>query len=535
MYISKFSAFNYRSLKQVTIRFEKGKNVIVGKNNSGKSNIIRGLDILIGEKFPTYIHITDNDYYTFEKIDLETGEISEEIAENFYLEIELEGRDVDEDLIKSIKKKTAFSKVKSLKNLYEKLENNDILINYDFFQNLDQIENREEIDVIGRTATGYDIKTKWHSSNELLNLIQFSKIIKLFFSKSRSEEEKNGYGIIIIERDNSIWISHFVPKKLRDSLITTTVISALRSHKEDLRLVHYTWFGKLIMGLWNKNKGIIEESSEKSYEQLIKEKSKEIKNIVDVVFDQQSQDIKLLLEGAISHKSVNFKFINDTKNELYKNIQLFVHDGIDRPLQEKGTGIQSAIIIALFSMYCNNYHNSSSLLITEEPELYLHPQARRVISAELEKYIEQANSQQRQLIISTHSTDYLKNLDPYCITRVYKDSKNNCTVAKQLDIETSSQITTELKRFLWSTNSELFFADKVILVEGGEVYLIPTIVDKIYSGKQLLDYDNISVIRVNGKGSFLTYIKMLECFNISYLVLGDLDCFKDEVQKISKH
>src|SRR5690606_15214275 len=40
---------------------------------------------------------------------------------------------------------------------------------------------------------------------------------------------------------------------------------------------------------------------------------------------------------------------------------------------------------------------------------------------------------------------------------------------------------------------------------------------------------------VNGKGSFLTYIKMLQCFDIEYLVLGDLDCFKDEVGKLVAH
>jgi len=68
MYISKFCAFNYRSLREVNIRFENGKNVIVGKNNSGKSNIIKGLDILVGEKFPTYQHFTDNDFYTKETL-----------------------------------------------------------------------------------------------------------------------------------------------------------------------------------------------------------------------------------------------------------------------------------------------------------------------------------------------------------------------------------------------------------------------------------------------------------------------------------
>ena len=300
-------------------------------------------------------------------------------------------------------------------------------------------------------------------------------------------------------------------------------------------MVHYTWFGKLIKGLWEDNKASTHPTEQKSYEELIKSKSIDIKRFVDEVFRKDTTEIRKLLEGAIAHKEISFRFMNDTTNELYKNIQLFVNDGIDRPLYEKGTGIQSAIIISLFSLYCNEYHNNSSLLIAEEPELFLHPQARRVISAELDKFLNGSQEQQRQLIISTHSVEYLKNVDPFNIIRVYKDSINNCSIVKQLDQATSQQITTELKRFLWSNNTELFFADKVVLVEGGEVYLIPSIVDKLKGFKQLLDYQNITVSRVNGKGSFLTYVKMLQCFDIEFIILGDLDCFKDEVPKLIKH
>lgn len=535
MYISKFSAFNYRSLKHVTVRLENGKNVIVGKNNSGKSNIIKGLEVLVGEKFPTYQNITDNDFYTFEEVDLETGELKEVVAEHLYLEAELAGRDFDETLIKSIKKKTAFSKITSWNALYSKAENGEVVINFDFFQSLDEIEQRAEIEVLGQNRGGYDIKNAWKTPDEVLEFLKSAKIIKLFFCKSRIDDEKSGFGIICLDAANGIWVSNFLSKKLRDSLITTTVISALRSQKEDLRLVHYTWFGKLIMGLWENHKTNLDPQSGRTYEDLIKEKSIGIKHIVDAVFDKDTAEIRKLLEGAIAHKTVSFRFMNDTKNELYKNVQLFVNDGIDRPLHEKGTGIQSAIIISLFSLYCNSFHNSSSLLIAEEPELFLHPQARRVISAELDKFLISSAEQPRQLVISTHSTEYLRNVEPYNIIRVYKDAEHNCSIAKQLDQETSQQITTELKRFLWSNNTELFFADKVVLVEGGEVYLIPSIVDKLKASKQLLDYQNITITRVNGKGSFLTYIKMLQCFDIEFIILGDLDCFKDEVPKLIKH
>lgn len=120
MHVSQFAAFNYRSLKEVRIRLEPGKNVIVGKNNSGKSNIIKGLEILIGEKFPTYQNITDNDYYTCEAVVEETGEVVERIASDFYLEATLVGRDFDEDMLGSIRKSTAFSRVRSVDDFYTK-------------------------------------------------------------------------------------------------------------------------------------------------------------------------------------------------------------------------------------------------------------------------------------------------------------------------------------------------------------------------------------------------------------------------------
>ncbi len=534
MFISKFTAFNYRSLKDVKIRFENGKNVLVGKNNSGKSNIIKALDILLSERFPTYQNITPNDFHTYEVVDFETGEISECIAENMYIDVQLEGRDFDVDMIRSIKKKTAFCRIKSVKQIYSTDETGNRSPNYDLFQQLDELENRPEVGLV-KNEWGKDQKTIWKTPEELITFLGSLKTLKLFFCKSRIDDEKSGFGILCQDENKEVWITPFLSKKLRNSLITTTVISALRSQKEDLRLVHYTWFGKLIMGLWDKNKNNIEPKELETYEELIRNKSLDIKFYVDQVFDKETKQIRLLLEGAIAHKKVSFKFLNDTTSDLYKNIQLFVDDGIDRPLQEKGTGIQSAIIISLFTLYCNNYHNNSSLLITEEPELYLHPQARRVISAELNKFLANCDDQPRQLIISTHSTEYLKNVDPYSIVRVHKENGQNATVANQLDSKTSQSLTLELKRFLWTNNTELFFSDKVILVEGGEVYLIPSLVDKLRSQKQLLDYKNISVIRVNGKGSFLTYIRMLECFNIKYLILGDLDCFRDEVTKIANY
>jgi putative ATP-dependent endonuclease of the OLD family len=535
VYISKLFAKNFRSLKQTTVQFANGKNVIVGKNNSGKSNIIKAIEILIGEKHPSYINFTDNDFYTIKIQDDETGEFKEKVAENFYLEVEIEGRDFEEATILSMRKKSAFSKLKSISELYKKNpETGQIIINYDLVQGLEDADERNELAVLYEYK-GKAVKTKWYSGEELLQAVKSAKKIKLFFSKSRLDDDSSGYGIIFQESNDVFWISQYMPKKFRESLITTTVISALRSQKEDLRLNYYTWFGKLISNLWNANKGKVDVKENKTYEDLIKEQSLNIKGFVDIVFEENTVEMRTLLESAIAHKSVSFKFLSDSKLDLYKNIQIFVDDGIDRPLNEKGTGIQSAVIIALFSQYCNKFHNRSSLLIAEEPELYLHPQARRVISAELNKYIQSSINQERQLIISTHSTEYLRNVDPKCIVRVFKDDLHNCSIVAQLKEDVANEITKEIQRFIWSANTEMFFADKVVLVEGGEVYLLPSIIDKLTGSNQKLDYENYSIARVNGKGNFLTYVKMLDNFKIDWIVLGDLDCYRDELSKLYKY
>lgn len=60
MYIKSFIVQNFRTLKDFSIEFEKGYNIIIGKNNTGKSNILKFLDKVF------------NDECKFEPIDVTT-------------------------------------------------------------------------------------------------------------------------------------------------------------------------------------------------------------------------------------------------------------------------------------------------------------------------------------------------------------------------------------------------------------------------------------------------------------------------------
>lgn len=158
----------------------------------------------------------------------------------------------------------------------------------------------------------------------------------------------------------------------------------------------------------------------------------------------------------------------------------------------------------------------------EEPELYLHPQGRRALSQKLEDFIGIKESKENQVILTTHSSEFISagsNLSG--ITIVKKGDKK--TLAEHYSFKDIDP--KELQTLLKYENSEMFFADKVIIVEGAERYLLPIIADKVARKKNSLDNDNISIVRAGGKGEIYKYVQILKKCKIDYYVLADRDYF----------
>lgn len=65
MYLSQLTIKNFRSIKDLTIDFEKDLNVFVGKNNTGKSTIIDAIRLALSTYVnnPNPIRITEDDFY----------------------------------------------------------------------------------------------------------------------------------------------------------------------------------------------------------------------------------------------------------------------------------------------------------------------------------------------------------------------------------------------------------------------------------------------------------------------------------------
>ncbi len=62
MRIARVHIENYRSIKELD--FKPGPYcVLIGENNSGKSNILRALSIALGEAWPTERMFSEEDFY----------------------------------------------------------------------------------------------------------------------------------------------------------------------------------------------------------------------------------------------------------------------------------------------------------------------------------------------------------------------------------------------------------------------------------------------------------------------------------------
>ena len=234
---------------------------------------------------------------------------------------------------------------------------------------------------------------------------------------------------------------------------------------------------------------------------------------------------------------IDINMLESKSEDYYKNIRLSVDDGIETPLENKGSGLQSLIMIELFKFYCKIF-NQSSLLILEEPELFLHPHAKRMLSDILNDFIA---DNRNQIIITTHSEEFIHNIDIENINVIRKTNegtkksricKENYGDGKELQ---------KLKIELQHKNAEMFFAEKVILVEGEEQILIPEIVKSIY-GKNILNNNDISIIKVGGKTYFDIYRKVLNELSIKNYIIADYDIINrgldnlledDEKQKLS--
>lgn len=477
MIITKLRINNYKSIEDMALEFVKGKNIIVGQNNSGKSNIISAINLVIGEKWPSKRY-EDNFYY--------------QDSDSFTISLQLsECSEFDTNYLENYGKKTALCKLTP---------------------DLEYLKmSPDEIDELGIA-----IKTDWVLSTDLISLIENAKNMYITLHSKKGEDAI--YTLSMILNDEYLYKFKYFSQELLTSFITSAIIPSERNIKNELAVNNYSWYGKLIKKVW-------QEMSDEDKEKL-NENNTNLSQVTNSIFEGLTSELGDSVKDAIPYNKLEFKLIQDTKTDYYKGIKILLDDGYYSLLDDKGSGIKSLIIIELFKLYCKKYHKFSSCLIVEEPEVFLHPQARRVLSKKIDQFLLENSN---QTIVTTHSEQFLSNFDIKQLTFINKED-NKSVKYKIIDSDFTERDFQKMNIITKTDNAEMYFANSVILVEGGEKYIIRKLID-LYKDELFLDYNNCSLIKVGGKSYFVIYKKMLEKLGKKVYIIGDYDNLKEEINE----
>ena len=289
---------------------------------------------------------------------------------------------------------------------------------------------------------------------------------------------------------------------------------------------------------------------ERGKEQILEEKFKEIMQILDEIdeFKRFKQDFISYFEEMQADTPYRLKidFKPFTPLNYFKTINILANDNtlgddFNIDIEELGEGNRNLIILSLLRSYAKNFkRDAQGLLIIEEPEIYMHPQARKHL---LSIFKEIVSNSDIQIIITTHSSDFIETEYFDNIGLVYK-TKDEGTKIKQVSKQDlvsfsnetgasgKSTIDNIVEFYSITSNEKLkegFFAKKIILVEGDtEEICLPLLLERVGINIHKL---GVSVIGVGGKAQIPKYWRLFFKFDIPILVIFDNDVRKNEKER----
>lgn len=226
---------------------------------------------------------------------------------------------------------------------------------------------------------------------------------------------------------------------------------------------------------------------------------------------------------------------------------------VNLPESYNGLGTRNLIFILLkLYEFMKSYSAQEcsagiQLIFIEEPEAHLHPQMQEVfiknLNATVKAFSEKFNDGETwpvQFIVTTHSS-HLANAAEFSSMRYF--SANTCietdatkrkTEIKDISIglkETPSEDLEFLHKYMTLTKCDLFFADKMILIEGtSERLMLPKMIEKrdsdIEEDENSLGSDYLSIIEVGGAYAHL-FFPLVVFLDIPTLIITDLDSVEE--------
>lgn len=238
---------------------------------------------------------------------------------------------------------------------------------------------------------------------------------------------------------------------------------------------------------------------------------------------------RLSLVADEDENSIDFRFSSPETSELMKKISL-IYGANPIDVSRNGLGRNNLLYIALILSHLSAKDKRGSdtyfrCIGIEEPEAHLHPQLQDHLAENIES-IHKDESSNMQLLLTSHSTHIASKLNLTNTVILYNDEISKRIrghyVLHGLDIKKDNNSIRYLSKFIDATQSRLFFARKIILVEGiSEEILVPVFFKKHFD--KSLCQCGYEVVNVQGV-SFRHFLKIIKTgYFIKCLVFTDSD------------
>jgi len=213
---------------------------------------------------------------------------------------------------------------------------------------------------------------------------------------------------------------------------------------------------------------------------------------VKIELDKLSDKVKVYLEKQFPDcTKVAFDVAPPIFDDLLKNFDTTINDGIETKAAEKGDGMQRALMLAILQAYAdfrkeNEDFGKSFLFFIDEAELHLHPTAQRKLKNVLLDLAKGGD----QVFINTHSSVLVA--DEHGHQKIFRVEKNEkITVVTLIQENEKPYIVYEL---LGGSPADLLLPRNFLIVEGkSDLEFLTRVLRRFYFDKPL-----IQIIQANG-------------------------------------
>lgn len=532
MYLRKIYIQNYRLLNNVNIDFDSSLTLFVGKNNTGKTSVMKLIQFIL----------SDEKYLKFDDYPLDARQILYSAIKYYW---STEGDDNRIDVFRSkipltqITLEVAYTEEDNLGALSEFIIDLDENMDYAIIRLTFAITPYIE-EVLQNCKQRYEslVNPDMPSNKKqdcLAHVIQnsFSSIFNLRIETVNPTNQDD-----TLERDRSHLKKLFLLKS----------ISAERNLGETEENYDKNPLGQIMKQLFTTELGELEQSVQPVLDDL-----KRI--ITETNFSVQSDINEHLNKIVTTMAPFGYPSAEDMKLNAKTNVALqkrieneteltyISQQGNDSlPGSHNGLGYKNLIKISMelhnFAREVKKDLTKIPLLFLEEPEAHMHPQLQTNFIKYLSEFLTRVvGANIVQVLVTTHSAHIANTVDFKQVR--YMRRHLNCVSCKSMHSfpeggvnETEKEDRRDfMQKYMKLSLCDLYFCDKAILVEGAsERLLLPDMIEKC---DKLIPADNLAlksqyctIIEVGGAYAhkFFEFVDYLE---IPTLIITDID-FVDE-------